>query len=390
MKRQTRDGFSRDEMAHRICAERCVGEGTEMARQLLLGRSTNNEIDTLYKLAWEKLHDGDPTKVSPFWRECVAFAAAVQGGLGASDINSHLLDLALIFGGPHTLTAPHIHAAFETVTKKRKYLVDAEGEEEEGQLAPLGTTQQPTDPVTSMSSRCGKEIPTVASLSLSEFTERYFKRRLPVLIRQYAAQAPAVAKWNSKQFWYKHSHRTVPAEIDYYGARHDLVNIGKFIDGLSQSSSGYIAQHTLLEQIPELAKDIATPDYCCAASDDAEEEREEEDLRRHVFFGPSGTVTPIHHDPYHNAFVQVVGQKYIRLYAPNHSENLRPRDDMPNNSFLPRDIITAPAETLPKDFLDLPYLEAVLSPGDLLFLPKGWWHFVKSLSVSISIAFHFA
>ena len=31
----------------------------------------------------------------------------------------------------------------------------------------------------------------------------------------------------------------------------------------------------------------------------------------------------------------------------------------------------------------------VLQPGDLLYLPKGWWHFVKSLSTSISVAFHF-
>ena len=31
--------------------------------------------------------------------------------------------------------------------------------------------------------------------------------------------------------------------------------------------------------------------------------------------------------------------------------------------------------------------EAVLGPGDALYVPKGWWHYVRSLSPSFSVSF---
>jgi hypothetical protein len=32
-------------------------------------------------------------------------------------------------------------------------------------------------------------------------------------------------------------------------------------------------------------------------------------------------------------------------------------------------------------------LDVVLAPGELLFIPIGWWHWVQALDVSISLAF---
>ena len=34
-----------------------------------------------------------------------------------------------------------------------------------------------------------------------------------------------------------------------------------------------------------------------------------------------------------------------------------------------------------------PSLECVIAEGDMLFIPKGWFHFVASLSVSFSVSF---
>ena len=42
------------------------------------------------------------------------------------------------------------------------------------------------------------------------------------------------------------------------------------------------------------------------------------------------------------------------------------------------------------EFRSAEYVEAVIGPGDVLYIPTGWWHYVKSLSTSISIAFHFS
>ena len=50
-------------------------------------------------------------------------------------------------------------------------------------------------------------------------------------------------------------------------------------------------------QISELRKDICVPDYCFAGGGE---------LRPlNAWFGPAGTITPLHHDPHHNILAQV-------------------------------------------------------------------------------------
>ena len=34
-----------------------------------------------------------------------------------------------------------------------------------------------------------------------------------------------------------------------------------------------------------------------------------------------------------------------------------------------------------------PFYDVHLNAGDMLFIPRGWWHFVKSLSNSISVSY---
>lgn len=41
------------------------------------------------------------------------------------------------------------------------------------------------------------------------------------------------------------------------------------------------------------------------------------------------------------------------------------------------------------DFSEAPFVEAILGPGDMLFIPKKWWHYVRSLTTSISVNFWF-
>jgi hypothetical protein len=64
---------------------------------------------------------------------------------------------------------------------------------------------------------------------------------------------------------------------------------------------------TLLNlQINELRRDIFIPDYCFAGGGE---------LRSlNAWFGPAGTVTPLHHDPHHNILAQVF-QLYTCIVA---------------------------------------------------------------------------
>jgi lysine-specific demethylase 8 len=116
---------------------------------------------------------------------------------------------------------------------------------------------------------------------------------------------------------------------------------------------GYLAQHRLFDQIPELRNDVIIPDYCAMLTPEDEESSacevkgEEhstddppgdvvaaaaDDVKINAWFGPIGTVSPLHHDPYHNLLAQVVGYKYVRLYHPDDSEKLYPHSGRMSNN----------------------------------------------------------
>jgi hypothetical protein len=179
-------------------------------------------------------------------------------------------------------------------------------------------------------------------------------------------------------------------------------------DGRRPTTTGYLAQHNLFHQIPSLRNDIRIPDLCWADVPghpiDAALDHPPLDVPQlNAWFGPARTITPLHTDGYHNLLCQVVGTKYVRLYPPRATPHMRPRPpehgvDMSNTSAVDLGVVEgwdAPPEDEDEDDLKrlreelgrLPYKECVLGPGDALLIPIGWWHYVRSLSVSFSVSF---
>ena len=39
------------------------------------------------------------------------------------------------------------------------------------------------------------------------------------------------------------------------------------------------------------------------------------------------------------------------------------------------------------EFATLPFVECVLEPGQMLYVPPQWWHYVKALTISFSVSF---
>ncbi|KAF9412948.1 hypothetical protein BGZ94_000872 [Podila epigama] len=188
----------------------------------------------------------------------------------------------------------------------------------------------------------------------------------------------------------------------------------------SESSKrvGYLAQHDLFEQIPRLRRDIDIPDYCMIEPGEQAGYNPPDDVLTNAWFGPGGTVSPMHTDPYHNLLAQVVGQKYVRLYAPSEGPNLysygghakttrlssddddKDHDDdkddddgreaeaimLGNTSQV--DVENPDLGRYPR-FAQAQYVETVLNPGELLYIPFEWWHYIRSLSTSFSVSFWF-
>ena len=182
----------------------------------------------------------------------------------------------------------------------------------------------------------------------------------------------------------------------------------------SSLASGYLAQHNLFAQIPSLRLDISIPDYCYTnpppphhtsplASKHADLPQLEEPLLN-AWFGPAGTISPLHTDPYHNILAQVVGRKYVRLYAPRESDKLYARGledeciDMGNTSATDIGVLagwdgTAEEQASAHEkfplFKSAKFVDCILEEGECLYIPIGWWHYVRSLSVSFSVSFWF-
>ncbi|KAI1735721.1 hypothetical protein F4680DRAFT_434315, partial [Xylaria scruposa] len=174
----------------------------------------------------------------------------------------------------------------------------------------------------------------------------------------------------------------------------------------------YLAQHQLFTQLPALRNDILIPDYCYTSPPphptDARIDQPELDAPLlNAWFGPPGTISPLHNDPYHNILTQVVGRKYVRLYAPHETARLAARGkengvEMGNTSALDVGVVEG-WDCLPTDdeqsedregeeentkaFKALPFVDFILEPGDALYIPIGWWHYVRGLSVSFSVSF---
>eukprot|EP00511_Aplanochytrium_stocchinoi_P009298 CAMPEP_0204871272 /NCGR_PEP_ID=MMETSP1348-20121228/34832_1 /ASSEMBLY_ACC=CAM_ASM_000700 /TAXON_ID=215587 /ORGANISM="Aplanochytrium stocchinoi, Strain GSBS06" /LENGTH=237 /DNA_ID=CAMNT_0052025453 /DNA_START=253 /DNA_END=966 /DNA_ORIENTATION=- len=151
------------------------------------------------------------------------------------------------------------------------------------------------------------------------------------------------------------------------------------------SSTAYLAQHELLVQIPELEKDIIVPDYCSLSLADAKSTGE---VAVNFWFGPPGTVSPLHHDPKNNLLAQVTGSKLIKLASPQQNENVYPNPGMMSNTSQVdvENEENVDLEKYPK-FKDAKLEQVVLNPGEMLYIPANHWHFVKSLDTSISLSF---
>lgn len=101
------------------------------------------------------------------------------------------------------------------------------------------------------------------------------------------------------------------------------------------------------------------------------------------WIGPAGTVTPLHCDYDDNIFAQIWGTKRIFLSPPHHDEFLYPNQA---NAIL----FGSPFDPEAPDFERFPLarqaamIECIVNPGDMLYVPAGWYHQVRALTFSLS------
>ena len=144
----------------------------------------------------------------------------------------------------------------------------------------------------------------------------------------------------------------------------------------------YCSQHHLLHQHPPLQSLLAVPPFTVGRTLSP----------ANLWIGTRGTVTSLHSDPSDNLLCQVAGFKYFRLYALDQTPKLYATTQRANNANSFGTSPVRPEAELPPEhslFADAQYVEGLLAPGDILFIPKSVWHYVRSVTTSVSVNFWF-
>lgn len=100
----------------------------------------------------------------------------------------------------------------------------------------------------------------------------------------------------------------------------------------------------------------------------------------HLWFGPQGTVTNLHYDLLNVMNVQVYGRKRWVLVPPG--EPVCPTTGV----YCKADVLDPELRACP-EFREARRTDFTISPGEAVFVPRGWWHAVISMDTSIGVSF---
>ena len=107
-----------------------------------------------------------------------------------------------------------------------------------------------------------------------------------------------------------------------------------------------------------------------------------------IFLGTVGGVTPLHRDAGNGLNAHIIGRKAWTLLSPDRSELLYPRFSDAIAGFQVCDV-----DLTERDFHhsllihEIQPLTVVVKPREVILVPSGWFHEVKLLEASLSIAF---
>ena len=230
------------------------------------------------------------------------------------------------------------------------------------------------------------EIIRRPALSGAEFFDAFYATNTPVVMEGFAADWPALERWRPEYFREAYgdvevavtTDRLSDPDYDMHTAAHtEAMTMANYIDrvlGASVTNDFYMVANNRNLEKPTLAPlmdDVVyRPDYFkpdgwrgCTA----------------LWIGPAGTVTPLHHDTCNILFVQLYGTKRFLLMSPMETRLL----DEARSMYAGVDPESPEWETRCPD---VAHKTVDLKPGEALFLPVGWWHHVRALDVSVSLA----
>lgn len=230
-----------------------------------------------------------------------------------------------------------------------------------------------------------KALQETTDFDSKKFKRYYLNKNRPIVLKGYANNWKAKSKWTLDFLSNLDVKEPVSLEIgannqkDTNFVKENLKNyIEDIINGKDEDKDdkAYLTLFDIFSLFPHLREDI---DLSIITNHTKKN-------NIYAWVGPAGTVTGLHYDSLNNLLVQVKGRKLVVLVAPKDNKNMYISDKFELGATSSEvDINNYNKERHPK-FENSDFYSVILEPGDALFIPKKWWHYVKSLDVSISIS----
>jgi hypothetical protein len=227
-------------------------------------------------------------------------------------------------------------------------------------------------------------VPRVSGLSEKEFLERYYAANRPVIIEDVVGEWPACSKWTPAFFKERFGGEQVRFQKRKGGDHREAfvdhthsASLAEYVD-LLESDEGrncYLIAHDRL-----LDKPAFRPLFDDLYFDPRYFNGSRARGRVFLWLGPAGATTALHRDLGNVFFAQIAGSKRVRLFPAKQMHLVY--NEIGYHSEV--DLEDYSIEEFP--LLErATMVEEVIAPGELLFIPVGWWHWVKSLDVTITV-----
>ncbi|MGE8432842.1 cupin-like domain-containing protein [Chryseobacterium joostei] len=230
-----------------------------------------------------------------------------------------------------------------------------------------------------------KPIDIVDDISKEEFYEKYLKPRRPVVIKNMAKNWPAYQKWTMEYMkevvgdvevpLYDSSKADPSAPINASAAK---MKFGDYIDLIQREPTDLrIFLFDPIKYAPKLLEDYISPKKLMGGF---------LDKYPNMFFGGKGSVTFLHFDidMAHIFHTHFNGRKHVLLFDYKWRERLY---QIPYATYALEDYDIENPDLTKFPALDgVEGIECFLEHGDTLFMPTGWWHWMKYLDGSFSIS----
>lgn len=205
----------------------------------------------------------------------------------------------------------------------------------------------------------------------------------PYLIKNFSKNWPAQKKWNFNFIKNLNKNLTINTVVgNAASGETKIINttLGDYIEKINNNNcDSYLTTFHLFKKFPFLKNDI-----------DFKTIKKNTILQHYLaWIGPKSSITGFHVDWSENLNVQIVGKKDFYLVSPKFNNM------MYISKKFERISITSEVDLMNYDELKFPNFKNVeiikftLMPGDAIYIPRGWWHYVETLESSISVSCHY-